>query len=128
VCFRAIALIELAKAGWVEDIAVTGRCWPVLIHQILALALAGSVISVADSWEHLSRVVRFPPDHTRRVRPAAALDARVRVANSDIRPSRTGDRKQSGGLAGRISWSAMRFCLVRKATQYRQLGASRWGP
>jgi len=39
---QAIALIELAKAGWVEDIAVTGRCWPVLIHQILALALAGS--------------------------------------------------------------------------------------
>ena len=37
---QAIALIELAKSGWVESVEVSDRCWPVLIHQILALALA----------------------------------------------------------------------------------------
>ncbi|MCY2966515.1 MAG: DEAD/DEAH box helicase [Planctomycetota bacterium] len=56
---QAIALVELAKTGWVEHISVTGRCWPVLIHQILALALAGSGVSIAETWEHLSRVPDF---------------------------------------------------------------------
>ena len=37
---QAIALIELAKSGWVESVEVSDRCWPVLIHQLLALALA----------------------------------------------------------------------------------------
>ena len=33
---RAIALIELAKSGWVEDVPVTDRCWPVMVHQLFA--------------------------------------------------------------------------------------------
>ena len=37
---QAIALIELAKSGWVEHVAVNDRCWPVLIHQLLAMSLA----------------------------------------------------------------------------------------
>src|SRR5262249_34932547 len=35
---QAVALVELAKSGWVESVAVEGRCWPVLIHQLLALS------------------------------------------------------------------------------------------
>ena len=56
---QAIALIELAKAGWVESIAVDPRCWPVLIHQVLAMALASSGIAAEDAWEHLSRLPDF---------------------------------------------------------------------
>ena len=49
----------LAKAGWVEDVAVTGRCWPVLIHQLLALALAADGVTIEAAWQHLSRVPDF---------------------------------------------------------------------
>ncbi|MFO1003706.1 MAG: DEAD/DEAH box helicase [Planctomycetaceae bacterium] len=42
---QAIAVIELAKAGWVEDVAVNNRCWPVIIQQLLAMSLAGSGVS-----------------------------------------------------------------------------------
>ncbi len=56
---QAIALIQLAKAGWVEDVAVNDRCWPVLIHQLLAMSLAQDGIPVEDSWSHLSLVPDF---------------------------------------------------------------------
>jgi len=60
---QAIALIELAKAGWVERVEVDTRCWPVLIHQILAMALASDGISAEDAWEQLSRVPDFQGIH-----------------------------------------------------------------
>ena len=56
---QSIALVELAKAGWVESVDVIDRCWPVLIHQVLALALAGDGVTVEDAWAHLSRVPDF---------------------------------------------------------------------
>ena len=56
---QAIALIELAKAGWVENVAVQDRCWPVFIHQLLALALAEAGVPIEAAWAHLSRVPDF---------------------------------------------------------------------
>jgi len=56
---QAIALIELAKSGWVEDIAVQDRCWPVLVHQIFAMALATDGVLVTDLWRHCRRVPDF---------------------------------------------------------------------
>lgn len=56
---QAIALIELAKAGWVEDVAVNQRCWPVLIHQLLAMSLAASGVPTEEAWAHLSSVPDF---------------------------------------------------------------------
>lgn len=53
---QAIALVQLAKAGWVEDVDVLTRCWPVLIHQLLAMALAADGIAPDAAWQHLSRV------------------------------------------------------------------------
>lgn len=60
---QAIALVELAKAGWVEDVDVLARCWPVLIHQLLAMALAGDGIAPAAAWAHLSKVPDFSGIH-----------------------------------------------------------------
>jgi len=60
---QSIALVELAKAGWVEDVDVLTRCWPVLIHQLLAMALAHDGINAGDAWEHLSRVPDFRGIH-----------------------------------------------------------------
>lgn len=56
---QAIALIELARSGWVESIAVNDRCWPVLIHQLVAMALASEGIGPEDAWSTLSRVPDF---------------------------------------------------------------------
>lgn len=56
---QAIALIELAKSGWVENVDVLDRCWPVFVHQILALCLAGDGATPRDLWQHLQRVPDF---------------------------------------------------------------------
>ncbi len=56
---QAIALIELARDGWVEEVAVNWRCWPVLIHQLLAMSLASNGIPVEEAWSHLSAVPDF---------------------------------------------------------------------
>ncbi len=53
---QAIALIELAREGWVESVEVSDRCWPVLVHQLLALALGQDGVPVEDAWAHLSSV------------------------------------------------------------------------
>ncbi len=56
---QAIALIELARAGWVENVDVQDRCWPVFIHQILAMSLAFDGVAIEVVWDHLSRVPDF---------------------------------------------------------------------
>jgi ATP-dependent Lhr-like helicase len=56
---QAIALIELAKSGWVESVEINDRCWPVLLHQLLAMSLANDGISAEAAWAHLSQVPDF---------------------------------------------------------------------
>jgi ATP-dependent Lhr-like helicase len=56
---QAIALIELAREGWVERVSQQDRCWPVLVHQLLALTLQFGAISADAAWEKLSRVPDF---------------------------------------------------------------------
>ena len=56
---QAIALIELAKAGWVENVAVQDRCWPAFVHQLFAMSLAGSGVPTEEAWQHLSSVPDF---------------------------------------------------------------------
>ena len=55
----ATALIELAKSGYIEDVTLDDRCWPVLIHQVLAMALARDGVTRHDAWQHITRVVDF---------------------------------------------------------------------
>jgi ATP-dependent Lhr-like helicase len=56
---QAIALIELAKTGWVESITIDHRCWPVLIHQLLAMSLASNGIDADGAWLQLSQSPDF---------------------------------------------------------------------
>ena len=60
---QAIALIELAREGWVEDITPQGRCWPVFIHQLLAMSLASDGVIFEDAWQQLQRVPDFRGIH-----------------------------------------------------------------
>jgi ATP-dependent helicase Lhr and Lhr-like helicase len=59
VVLQAIALIELAKKGWVESIPKQTRAWPVLVHQLLALTLQFGGISPERCWEQLSVIPDF---------------------------------------------------------------------
>jgi ATP-dependent Lhr-like helicase len=56
---QATALVELAREGWVEPVAEQSRCWPVLVHQLLALTLQFGAISPERCWEQLHRVPDF---------------------------------------------------------------------
>jgi len=56
---QAIALVELARARWVESVELTDRAWPVLVHQLLALALAHDGVAPEAAWTHFQRVPDF---------------------------------------------------------------------
>ncbi len=56
---QAVALIELARERWVESVPPQSRCWPVLVHQLFALALEHGAIDADRAWEQLSRVPDF---------------------------------------------------------------------
>lgn len=53
---QAVALVELARAGWVESVPVQARCWAVCVHQLLAMALETGGVTFERAWTHLSRV------------------------------------------------------------------------
>ncbi len=53
---QATALIELAREGWVESVPPQTRCWPVLVHQLLAMTLQFGGVSLENLWDQLSRV------------------------------------------------------------------------
>jgi len=53
---QAIALVELARDGWVESIPAQTRCWPVFVHQLLAFTLEAGGVPRAEAWRKLSRV------------------------------------------------------------------------
>ena len=56
---QAIALVELAKKGWVESVPINNRVWTVLVHQILALTLQFGVISAEQCWQQLLVITDF---------------------------------------------------------------------
>ena len=53
---QAVALVELAREGWIEPIPPQARCWPVLVHQLLAFTLAAGGIPRDIAWQKLSRL------------------------------------------------------------------------
>ncbi len=59
VALQAVAIVELARRGWVERVPVRRRCWPVLVHQLLALSIESGGVSAETAWQRLSRVPDF---------------------------------------------------------------------
>tara|TARA_R110002073_G_scaffold245043_3_gene407283 strand:- start:1562 stop:3709 length:2148 start_codon:yes stop_codon:yes gene_type:complete len=59
VVLQACGIIELAKKGWVEDVPVGNRCFPVLVHQLLALTLQFGGVTRNIAWTTISRVPDF---------------------------------------------------------------------
>jgi ATP-dependent Lhr-like helicase len=56
---QAIAVVELARRGWVESIVVSDRNWSVLVQQLLALTMQLGSISPGDCWQQLGSVSDF---------------------------------------------------------------------
>lgn len=56
---QAVAIVELARKGWVEPVELSRRRWPVLVHQILAMALAADGTGLERVWSHVRRVPDF---------------------------------------------------------------------
>lgn len=56
---QAIAVVELAREGWVESVPPQTRCWPVLVHQLMALTLQHGAIDAEACWAQLSVVPDF---------------------------------------------------------------------
>ncbi len=53
---QAVALIELAREGFVEPIAAQTRCWAVFVHQLLAFTLEAGGVLREEAWRKLSRL------------------------------------------------------------------------
>lgn len=56
---QAVAIVELAREGWVESVKAQTRCWPVVVHQLLALTLQFGAVSAERCWEQIARVPDF---------------------------------------------------------------------
>lgn len=56
---QSIALVELAREKWIEPVPPQTRCWPVLVHQILAMTLQFGGVTADNAWDQLSRVPDF---------------------------------------------------------------------
>jgi ATP-dependent helicase Lhr and Lhr-like helicase len=56
---QAIAIVELARRGWVESIVINNRNWSVLVQQVLALTLQSTAISPLDCWQQISKIPDF---------------------------------------------------------------------
>jgi len=56
---QSIAIVELARKGWVESVLCQTRVWSVMVHQLFALTLQFGAISAERCWAHLNRVPDF---------------------------------------------------------------------
>ena len=43
---QAVALVELARAGWVEPVRTNRRAWRIFLHQAMALCLERGAVSL----------------------------------------------------------------------------------
>lgn len=56
---QAIALVELARNHWVENIRLNDRCWHLLVQQIMALCLQYGAIPRYKIWDTVSNASCF---------------------------------------------------------------------
>jgi ATP-dependent Lhr-like helicase len=56
---QAAAIVELTRTGWVEPVETWDRCWPVLVHQLLATTLQFGQLDLDRAWPTLSKVPDF---------------------------------------------------------------------
>lgn len=50
---QAIAIVELAREGWIENVPLSQRAWHLLLHQIMALCLERGAVTRQLLWDLL---------------------------------------------------------------------------
>jgi len=56
---QALAIIELARSGFVETVRTNASAWHILLHQVMALCLERGGIARRDPWRLLGRTSCF---------------------------------------------------------------------
>ncbi len=56
---QCVAVIELARGGWVESVRLHDRCWQVLVQQLMAMALESQGVTPDAAFGHLSAMADF---------------------------------------------------------------------
>ncbi|MFA5852843.1 MAG: DEAD/DEAH box helicase, partial [Spirochaetales bacterium] len=60
---QAIAIVELARSHWVENVKTTNQAWHILLHQIMALCLERGGITTTMPWKVLGKAHCFSGIH-----------------------------------------------------------------
>ncbi|BFL81980.1 hypothetical protein LFREDSHE_04300 [Shewanella baltica] len=56
---QTIAIVELARTKWVEDVKTNKKVWHILLHQIMAMCLERGAVTPAMLWEQLHKAYCF---------------------------------------------------------------------
>ena len=56
---QAIAIVELARSKWVEDVKTSNKVWHILLHQIMAMCLERGAVTPDMLWEQLHKAYCF---------------------------------------------------------------------
>jgi len=56
---QAIAIVELARAKWVEDVKTNKAVWHILLHQIMAMCLERGGVTSGMLWDQLHQAYCF---------------------------------------------------------------------
>lgn len=56
---QAIAIVELARNNWVENVKTQKKVWHILLHQIMAMCLERGAVTPATLWEQLHHAYCF---------------------------------------------------------------------
>jgi ATP-dependent Lhr-like helicase len=66
---QALAIVELARTGWVEDVRTKSQAWHILLHQVMALCLERGAVTRTLPWKILHPAACFsnivPEDYDR---------------------------------------------------------------
>jgi len=56
---QALAIVELARSGWVEPVRTNNQAWHILLHQIMALCLERGAITANEPYRLLEKARCF---------------------------------------------------------------------
>ncbi len=56
---QAIAIVELARSNWIENVKTQRKVWHILLHQIMAMCLERGAVTPSMLWDQLHQAYCF---------------------------------------------------------------------
>jgi ATP-dependent Lhr-like helicase len=56
---QAIAIVELARNSWIENVKTQKKVWHILLHQIMAMCLERGAVTTTSLWDQLHHAYCF---------------------------------------------------------------------